>query len=360
MIPLMTKKQQMADVLACCGLPAQHLPENLAPEHHAIFASYCQWPRPAMEMKCLHRVAVSSTGLIYHWGHWLMESLPHYFEPDHGEANKMRTLIKTRPVRRFLRHHFFSVPVFAAPRAFWCSDLYSGSYYHWIIETLPRIHLATLAEEHPVVYLPAPFGLLSFVQESLPLFPEVDFRLLKWRQTLWAGQLNWISPMGYVYQLNPKLIHLLRERITKALEPSGRTGKPVRLHASRRKAGKRKLLNEDEVEKCLMARGFQTVYFEEMTLRQQMEICARAEALVGIHGAGLANALFLPGNARVVEMQMFQSWPSCYFRLCNALELKYHYLYCRHFPPDETSELAADLEVDVGQLQALLDSAGLT
>jgi capsular polysaccharide biosynthesis protein len=258
-----------------------------------------------------------------------------------------------------LRDHFCRIPVFAGPRAYWCADWYSNSYFHWLIETLARVHLATLEAESPVVYLPATVAVFPFVRESFALFPEVDFRILQWRETLWASRLHWVSPMGSGYQFNRRLMQLLRERIRKAGEPSGCTDNPRRLHVSRRKSGKRKLLNEEAIERCLSARGFQTVYFEELSLRRQIELCAGAEALVGIHGAGLANALFLPKNSVVLEMQMFQTWPSCYFRLCNALDLKYYYLYGRHSPPSATSESEADLEVDAGRLETILDAAGL-
>ena len=46
----------------------------------------------------------------------------------------------------------------------------------------------------------------------------------------------------------------------------------------------------------------QTVTFEQLPLHMQWQAVARTDVLVGVHGAGLANAIFLPRCGTLVEV----------------------------------------------------------
>jgi len=51
--------------------------------------------------------------------------------------------------------------------------------------------------------------------------------------------------------------------------------------------------------------------------------------LIGIHGAGLTNILFMPKGASVLELRRKDdSHNNCYFSLASALELNYFYQLC--------------------------------
>ncbi|MEM1444657.1 MAG: glycosyltransferase 61 family protein [Planctomycetota bacterium] len=83
--------------------------------------------------------------------------------------------------------------------------------------------------------------------------------------------------------------------------------------------GSRELLNHDEVESVLSDRGFQTVYFEKRSLREQWSILRNAETIVATHGAALGNLVFAAQQPRVVELFGPGYVVDCYRHLTAAL-----------------------------------------
>jgi Glycosyltransferase 61 len=65
---------------------------------------------------------------------------------------------------------------------------------------------------------------------------------------------------------------------------------PKKIFLSRKHT--RKLTNESEVEHFLRGHGFQKVYFEDMSIREQWSMMRNANYVVAIHGAALGNLAF--------------------------------------------------------------------
>lgn len=80
-------------------------------------------------------------------------------------------------------------------------------------------------------------------------------------------------------------------------KPRGR-----RLFIVRETKGRRQLLNQDEVAKELEAEGFETVDPGTLPIKEQMQLFAESEFVIGVHGAALTNFLFVPPSCRVVEL----------------------------------------------------------
>lgn len=75
--------------------------------------------------------------------------------------------------------------------------------------------------------------------------------------------------------------------------------------------GDRALGNHAEVEAMLSAQGFKTVYMEDYSAAQKMGLMAQARRIVGIHGAGMAPAVFSSQLELVVELMpphAFNEW----------------------------------------------------
>lgn len=68
----------------------------------------------------------------------------------------------------------------------------------------------------------------------------------------------------------------------------------------------RNIVNIDEVVAYLRATGIELNWIKEMgelTFQQQVEAMANTGVLLGIHGAGLANAMFMPAHSVLVEVR---------------------------------------------------------
>jgi capsular polysaccharide biosynthesis protein len=80
-----------------------------------------------------------------------------------------------------------------------------------------------------------------------------------------------------------------RRRIA-ALYASAQTGSGRRLLVARR-GPTRAIQNLDQVQDCLSRYGFETVYIEGMSLRDQILLFQSAAFIVGAHGAALSNTI---------------------------------------------------------------------
>jgi hypothetical protein len=75
-----------------------------------------------------------------------------------------------------------------------------------------------------------------------------------------------------------------------------------RLYVTRRQAGARRIVNEDQVVECLGRHGFRVVALEGMSLAEQVGLFAGARMVVAPHGAGLANLAYMPGGGSLLEI----------------------------------------------------------
>jgi len=77
---------------------------------------------------------------------------------------------------------------------------------------------------------------------------------------------------------------------------------PKRIYVTRQRAKVRRVLNGDALEDCLREFGFTSIALEELALVEQAALFARAEAVIGPHGAGFTNVIFCDPGTRILEM----------------------------------------------------------
>ncbi|KAL6627542.1 hypothetical protein ACP70R_031268 [Stipagrostis hirtigluma subsp. patula] len=89
-----------------------------------------------------------------------------------------------------------------------------------------------------------------------------------------------------------------------AVSPAREPGKKPRLLLIHR-GHNRRLLNEEEVARAAEAAGFEAVVAElrgDTPEREQARLVNSFDVLVGVHGAGMTNTLFLPPGAVVIQV----------------------------------------------------------
>ena len=197
-------------------------------------------------------------------------------------------------------------------------------YFHWLFDVLPRLHLAERAG-----YGDGPFYVraeLPFQRQSLRMLGVME-RCLVDRPGVGAIRAkSLIVPCHHVMpgRVFPEwAIGFLRDRILPQADPAGRS--VTRLYISRRKAGHRRLLNEPEVVDLLGEYGFTPIELEDLPFRDQVSLFRAARIVIAPHGGGLANLVFSPPGATVIEL-----FPAAnidlYYRLSTQLRLDYRYV----------------------------------
>jgi capsular polysaccharide biosynthesis protein len=217
---------------------------------------------------------------------------------------------------------------------------FTFGYYHWLVDGVPRvldlIDDGIDFDEYPLIMPP----LEMFQRELLRILGiSPDRHVVIVGKDDWCHVGECIFPTSnfpfaapglddYWTQPNGDALRRVRERILARLPNTNAESKnaPRRLYISRAKAAKRKLTAQSEtaVRLILESRGFQTVCLEDLPWDEQILLVSGAEAVVGVHGAGLTNILF----AKSLSLLEFQNplEARAYFAVM-ARELNMEYAY---------------------------------
>lgn len=227
------------------------------------------------------------------------------------------------------------------------------NYYHWLIDSLPR--LLVLRSAYPGIKLMLPqvsalHPIPEFITTSAHLLGFSDQLLINPRQILSAQTVIMPTLTANSLTQNPELVRRVQQELLTILCPE-----PVRpfrrVYAARAAGLPRNLLNEPEVEAWLRQEGFEKVYFEQLSLLEQARLMRETEVLLAVHGANMTNILFLPGTSKVIEIHNQEYSDPCYLRLASCLELEFYICPCTGINPELGNQ--SDVVVDIALLQRI-------
>lgn len=246
-----------------------------------------------------------------------------------------------------------------APCVAVCHDQWSvGNYYHWLIDTLPRLLVLRRHHPHMRLLLPQPLPprqLPDYVSLSAAALGFTDYVLLGPRQILRAGCVVLPELTAHSLTQHPEYVVQARAELLAALAPAPAPPATRRVYAARVADGVRSLVNEAEVDAVLRELGFEKVYFEKMSFREQIRLMRETAVFLGVHGAGMTNMLFLPEGAHVVELLNEEHGDLCYFRLASCLGLPYFWAPGAGTHPELANQ--SDLVMDPGRLRKIVTAA---
>lgn len=87
--------------------------------------------------------------------------------------------------------------------------------------------------------------------------------------------------------------------------------------------GTREITNIDYVKDKLQSYNINYIYLENHTVKDQLEIIANTDILIGVHGAGLSWCIFMKNNSTLVEMYPGCSNTDNYVRWCKIANINY-------------------------------------
>jgi capsular polysaccharide biosynthesis protein len=158
---------------------------------------------------------------------------------------------------------------------------------------------------------------------------------------------------GYNAHFNIPFVRMYREWLRRSV-PVAATTKFRRIFVGRRDTAKaRRVLNQRDVEHLVQEFGFVTVYFEDLSLMEQLSLAMSAEAIVAPHSSGLTHLLFMNENSHVIELFPHKRQQSCDCYETLSLVTPHRYVALESDLPRE-----GDVEVDVERLRATLHSIG--
>ena len=191
-------------------------------------------------------------------------------------------------------------------------SLWSNNFHHWLLDALPRYGVLERAGRANLP-LVVPRRLTHFQRESLALLGIQSSSLVPYRGSHVAPDiLVWPSGAAHIGNPTPTVVEWLRERLGPRGHDPFRRLYVTRAHVEATEL-RRRIVNEVELVKLLIDRGFEVVRPELLSLAQQAKLFAEAEIVVGAHGAAHTNTLF---SRRSVLIEIFE--PS-FFNNCNLM-----------------------------------------
>ena len=235
-----------------------------------------------------------------------------------------------------------------------------SNYYHWMIESIPRLKLldkANLkAEKYYVSYH------LPFQKEALDLLGITESQLIdpKDKKYIMAEEMivpdiinnfdTFISKGHYFYKA--KFIpHWAVEFLRKSFLNKAKETKIRRIYISRKNALHRKILNENEVYNMLRRFGFYKIELDNIKLVDQVSLFSNADFIISPHGAGLTNLVFCNANTKVLELFSKDYVNNFFWLISNILKLNYNYLLSEKDLCDNVNPQYENIEVNLKLLK---------
>jgi len=254
------------------------------------------------------------------------------------------------PVNRGTGDRGGTVVSFAGP--------WSDQFFHWFADYLPRLRVLreyerTAGVTPQVLVPPDPPSWLTDSLTALGVAPD--------RRTEWRGGRYSVDrlvvpsmprhtrstapPEGYVH--SPRELEWVRNELLATVSEADAPDVGRRLYVSRSRQPTRHVRNEADLLSVAGEYGFEIIYPEDWSFAEQLAAFARADAVLGPHGAGLFNAVY-GGNTTLVELFGERTNP-CYFAIADGLKMPYFMTRCE--------PVGDDMRVDPDDLDALLNLA---
>ncbi len=241
----------------------------------------------------------------------------------------------------------FTKKIYFKNHCFFIHNRNSKGYFHWITDTLPKVIYIKKNYKNYLIVLPNELK-IDFIISSLNKL-KVNFFFLKKNNNYFFKKLTYIGNLYPSGNPRKKIINSLKKRIDLKIKNS------KRIYVSRNKSERRKITNERDLIYLLKKYNFKTVYAEKIPFDKQVKIFASAKYVIGLHGAGLTNLIWMKKKSYLFEIKPEKDlYLNCYFNLANLLDLKYYYIICKK-KNIFTSSKNSDYEINLNQLKKKLD-----
>jgi capsular polysaccharide biosynthesis protein/tetratricopeptide (TPR) repeat protein len=218
------------------------------------------------------------------------------------------------------------------------SSLSGNTYFHWMVDLLPRIELLRRSglDFDQVDRFLINGGNAAFQQATLRHLGIPVEKLLSsdHHPYIQADHLivpSFTSPFGWI---EPWATAFLRQTflpLANCVEPTATfpdptTPLPEFIYISRAGAKHRQVLNEPALLDRLQACGFTSIQLETLSFEEQVTLFAHAKVIVAPHGSGLTNILFCRPGTTVIELMSPHYIRSYYWVISRQLQLQHYYL----------------------------------
>lgn len=312
-------------------------PVNLKPEWAHLFRKDEAYLKVKLGVKSLHHVFVNHYGLVLKNNLLVSGCAPNLGFSGYDESaykKHWRKAIEQQWVSRFGKsiksRKLDPQKTYLLVHSPWFS------YYFWITECIPRLLMARPFFKEVRLIYPETWHRLPFVQETLQLFPELEWEVVPEDVHLEVPHLLMPEVKPWTPMFIPEHVQSIRHLLFGALDAQTKPAEAIDgVYISRKKAKRRRFDHEDRAEAYFRELGLEPVVMEELTFFEQIALMRRSHAVAAITGAGLVNLIFksmggafwdLTNEAYLTQHQ----YKFHYFKLCNILRIQYGVSFFPH------------------------------
>ena len=212
-----------------------------------------------------------------------------------------------------------------------CLQYNSWGFYHWFLETFPRVVYALLMRINVPILVPDK----SFVRELLKKLDLDKFVMyINPNDTVciersvmldWECTDRYRSFGNYEFLVPCEVLRKTYETLSTIRVKKDEPQAIVWL--SRSKVSIRNCVNEDDLIDALKkSTSLDVVKFipEEYSLEETLKLMGRCAVFIGVHGGGFSNLLYAHQDTHVIEIGMKENFYKSYFRdMCDTLHFNY-------------------------------------
>jgi capsular polysaccharide biosynthesis protein len=239
-------------------------------------------------------------------------------------------------------------------------DAARKNYYDWLFHCLPRLELINqvFTIDAKAKFL-VPNDEFEFQKYTLDFFGVTAERRLdaSFFRFVRADELIVVQHPNMRPERMPSWIaEFLRKKFLPLKNSHNQRCGSRRIFLSRQDASARRMINESDLYGYLELLGFEKVEASKLSFREQVDLFADAEIVVGVHGAGLANLVFAPQGTAVFEIFPSKSELPFFSRIAQMRGLSYA---CVHGEPQQQLQNVnqADFILSASRMRALFESA---
>lgn len=244
-------------------------------------------------------------------------------------------------------------------------------YYHWLLQTLPRLKLladSKLSYDKIYIYgdnfkygwqkdsLYTALDYLGISHDKL-LFVEHD--IIVEAKKLLVPSVPWMPSKRSEFERAELDWH--KKFLKNVFVTQSNKNTPKHIFISRSKARYRRITNEDALLESLHKKGFVAYCLEDLSICDQVTLFNNAQVIIGPHGAGWSNLIFCNPGTKIIEIDhgVAGNEPRSPFeRMAKRMVCLYHPFYTDLLEPDvlennPNQDITVDIEAFTLFLQGL-------
>ena len=328
---------------------------NLSDRNRHLFASKESYLNKSLKIKNLTNVFISHWGLLiyrlfmpfksaenligkydstFYFHHWRI-AVEQYLVSKFG---------KSLPSQHFNEGEYFTIhtPWFG--------------YFSWLTTYLPRLIVIHQKYPNAILLVPEEWKSISYVKDSLTLFPNLKMEIVKTDHHMFVKNFIFAQVRPWTSQFYPDHLEDVRNLFSSDSVIVTDNLTPIkRIYVSRKKANRRKIINEEVIELFLQEHGFQSICFEDYTINEQVFLMQNAEILISMHGAGLTNTMFMNPKSILFELtplvENHKQFRFPFWRIASLLKIDYYVQFCKTIDQGEKDFYSRNLEVDMDEFK---------